>query len=175
MHFTPLSGLTGLDYLIVFGALVLMLVIGICSAKVAGQSLDHYFLGGRRLPWYVLGVSGMSGWFDLTGTMIITSFLFMMGPLGLYIEFRGGAVLALAFMLAFANKWGRRSGCMTYAEWNTFRFGTGASAELVRIVTAAIGILLTIGVLGYLVRGSTLFMGLMFPVDPWWRDFMGWC
>ena len=168
MHFTPLSGLTGLDYLIVFGALVLMLVIGICSAKVAGQSLDHYFLGGRRLPWYVLGVSGMSGWFDLTGTMIITSFLFMMGPLGLYIEFRGGAVLALAFMLAFANKWGRRSGCMTYAEWNTFRFGTGASAELVRIVTAAIGILLTIGVLGYLVRGSTLFMGLMFPVDPIW-------
>ena len=89
-----------------------------------------------------------------------------MGPLGLYIEFRGGAVLILAFMLAFTNKWGRRSGCMTPAEWNTYRFGTGASAEVIRFVTAAMGIVLSIGGLSFLVRGATLFMGLMFPVNP---------
>lgn len=161
-----MAGLADIDYYIIFAAFAMMLAIGFGAARLASKSLEHYFLGGRNLPWYMLGVSGMSGWFDMTGTMIITSFLYIMGPLGLYVEFRGGAGLALAFMLAFANKWGRRSGCMTYAEWNTYRFGTGTSAELIRVVSAVIGILLTIGVLGYLVRGATLFMGLIFPVDP---------
>ena len=158
--------LSGLDYGIIVGALVIMLVIGVAASRLAGRSLEHYFLGGRNLPWYMLGVSGMSSWSDVTGTMIITSFLYLMGPLGLYIEFRGGAVLVLAFMLAFANKWTRRSGCMTPAEWNTYRFGTGLSAEVIRFVTALFGVVTTIGSLAFLVRGATLFMGLIFPLDP---------
>ena len=108
----------------------------------------------------------MSAWFDLTGTMIITSFLYLLGPRGLFIEFRGGAVLVLAFMLAYTAKWHRRSGCMTPAEWTTYRFGTGFSGELLRFISAIMGIVITIGLLAYLVRGATLFMGMIFPVDP---------
>ena len=160
-----MPSLTNLDYGIIVGALVLMLIIGFGTARLASRSLEHYFMGGRNLPWYLLGVSGMSAWFDMTGTMIITSFIYVIGPLGLYIRGAGG-LIALAFMLAYANKWGRRSGCMTYAEWNTYRFGTGASAEMIRLITASVGILMTIGALAYLVRGATLFMGLVFPVDP---------
>jgi len=37
----------------------------------------------------------MSFWFDMTGTMIITSFLYLLGPRGFYIEFRVGAGLVL--------------------------------------------------------------------------------
>jgi Na+/proline symporter len=161
-----MTALSGLDYEIVAAILAVTLILGVCASRLAGRSLEHYFLGGRNLPWYVLGVSGMSNLFDLTGTMIITSFLYIMGPLGLYVEFRGGVVLVLAFMLAFTNKWGRRSGCMTPAEWNTYRFGIGASAGVVRFFTAAMGILITIGGLSFMVRGATLFMGLMFPVNP---------
>jgi solute:Na+ symporter, SSS family len=108
----------------------------------------------------------MSAWFDLTGTMIITSFLYLLGPRGLYIEFRGGAVLVLAFLLAYTAKWHRRSGCMTSAEWNTYRFGAGFSGELVRFLSALSGIIMTIGLLGYFVRGATLFMAMVFPVNP---------
>jgi len=158
--------LSRLDYEIIASLLVVMLAIGVAASRLAGKSLENYYLGGRNLPWYVLGVTGMSAWFDLTGTMIITSFLYIMGPLGLYIEFRGGAVLILAFMFAFSNKWGRRSGCMTLAEWNTYRFGTDASAESIRFITAISCIILIVGGLAYLVRGATLFMALVFPVNP---------
>ncbi|HEY8966207.1 MAG TPA: hypothetical protein VIM58_07180 [Candidatus Methylacidiphilales bacterium] len=155
-----------LDYGIIVLFFAVILCVGLAMSRKAGKSLEGYFLGGRNLPWYFLGISGMSAWFDLTGTMIITSFLFMLGPLGLYIEFRGGAVLVLAFLLAYAGKWHRRSGCMTPAEWNTYRFGTGFSAELLRLATALVGIVTTVGMLAYLVRGATLFMGTVFPVDP---------
>jgi len=155
-----------IDYGIVTGFVALVLFAGLYMARRAAKNLESYFLGGRKLPWYFLGISGMSGWFDLTGTMIITSFLFMMGPMGFYVEFRGGAVLVLAFMLAYTGKWHRRSGCMTMAEWATYRFGTGVSGEILRGISAVMGIVSTIFMLGYLVRGATLFFGMIFPVDP---------
>ena len=155
-----------LDYSIIVVFFVVILAVGLAMSRSAGKSLESYFLGGRNIPWYFLGISGMSAWFDLTGTMIITSFLFLLGPMGLYIEFRGGAVLVLAFLLAYTGKWHRRSGCMTGAEWNAYRFGTGFSAELLRLATAVVGIVTTIGMLAYMIRGATLFMGVVFPVDP---------
>ena len=73
------------------------------------------FLHGIGGAGALLGMAGMASWFDLTGTMIITSFLYMLGPKGLFIEFRGGAVLILAFLICYTGKWNRRSGCMTGA------------------------------------------------------------
>src|SRR5580698_1240928 len=108
-----MHSLSVLDYSIIIGYLLLSLVIGFIMTRKASSSLDQYFLGGRSLPWYLLGVAGMANVFDLTGTMIITSFLYMLGPRGLFVEFRGGAVLVLAFMLAYTGKWHRRSGCIT--------------------------------------------------------------
>jgi Na+/proline symporter len=142
------------------------LVVGLKMSAKARTSLTQYFLGGRKQPWYLLGIAGMAGWFDLTGTMIITSFLYMLGPRGLFIEFRGGAVLVLAFMIAYTGKWHRRSGCMTAAEWMTFRFGEDQAAQWMRVLTALMGIALTIGMLGYLVRGATLFAGMFVPYPP---------
>lgn len=158
--------LSTLDYSIIAGYLTLSLVMGALMVRKASAGLDHYFLGGRSLPWYLLGVAGMANWFDLTGTMIITSFLYMLGPRGLYIEFRGGAVLILAFMLAFTGKWHRRSGCMTGAEWMIYRFGPGKSAEAVRILSAAANLVITVAMLAYLIRGASLFMGVFFPWPP---------
>jgi solute:Na+ symporter, SSS family len=161
-----MTTLSTFDYGIIAGFLVIILFVGLIMSRQASKNLEHYFLGGRNIPWYLLGITGMSTWFDLTGTMIITSFLYMMGPLGLYVEFRGGAVLALAFMLAYAAKWTRRSGCMTAAEFASYRYGTGFSGELLRLVSAWMGIITTIGMLAFLVRGATLFMAMVFPVDP---------
>ncbi|MDD2764850.1 MAG: hypothetical protein PHE83_12845 [Opitutaceae bacterium] len=161
-----MHSLAPLDYAIIIGYLGLSLIMGVLMTRKASSGLDHYFLGGRTLPWYLLGVAGMANWFDLTGTMIITSFLYMLGPRGLYIEFRGGAVLILAFMLAYTGKWHRRSGCMTGAEWMTYRFGEGKAAEGVRLLSAAVNILITIMGLAYLIRGASLFLGMFFPWPP---------
>ena len=161
-----MPALSPADIAIVGVYLVATLLFGFWMRKRATQSLEHYFLGGRRLPWPLLGVSGMANWFDLTGTMIITSFLFMLGPRGLFIEFRGGAVLVLAFMLLWTGKWYRRSKCMTGPEWYVFRFGRGRGAETLRVVSALFGIVFTIGMLAYLVRGTSLFLGVFLPLSP---------
>lgn len=155
-----------LDYAIIAGYLALSMVLGLLMSRRASSSLDHYFLGGRSVPWYLLGVMGMANWFDLTGTMIITSFLYMLGPRGLFIEFRGGAVLILAFLLVFTGKWHRRSGCMTAAEWGIFRFGDNPVSQGMRLLSACMNVLSSVMILAYLVRGASLFLGMFFPFPP---------
>ena len=67
---------------------------------------------------------------DIAGTMLIISLLYMMGPRGLFVEFRGGVSLALLCQMIWTGKWHRRSGCMTVAEWMTFRFGQVPGRQL---------------------------------------------
>ncbi len=155
-----------IDYAIIIVYLIATTIIGLILTRRASKSLDHYFLGNRQMPWWLLGIAGMSNWFDLTGTMVITSFLYMLGPRGIYIEFRGGACLCLPFMLAYAGKWHRRSGCMTGLEWMLYRYGRTRAVESVRLVSAVIRILTTVFMLAYLVRGASLFLGIMVPYSP---------
>lgn len=155
-----------IDYIIIVGYLGLSLALGLIMSRRASSSLDHYYLGGRKMPWYLLGVVGMTTWFDLTGTMIITSFLYMLGPRGLFIEFRGGAVLILAFMLVYTGKWHRRSGCMTGAEWGIYRFGDNPVAQSMRALGAVMTVITITMIFAYLVRGATLFLGMFFPFPP---------
>lgn len=158
--------LSPLDLGIAATYLAIIIGLGLYFGRKATTNLDHYFLGGRSLPWYLLGSVGMANWFDLTGTVLITSFLFMLGPRGLFIEFRGGAVLVLAFMLVFTGKWHRRSGCTTAAEWSVFRFGSGPEAEFFRMLGAVVGILSTVMTVGLMVRGVSLFLGAFLPWPP---------
>ena len=151
----------------IVGYFLILLAIGVILKKRAAKSLDNYFLGGRRLPWWALGVTGMAAWLDMAGTMIITSFLFMLGPRGLFIEFRGGAGLVLIFCMLWLGKWHRRSGCMTQAEWMKFRFGQDVGAHIARVVSAISYIIFFLGILAYAFIGAGLFLATFFPYPPW--------
>lgn len=163
-----MHSLAPIDYVIIVAYLGLSIVMGLIMSRRASSSIDHYFLGGRTVPWYLLGVMGMANWFDLTGTMLITSFLYMLGPRGLFIEFRGGAVLILAFMIVYTGKWHRRSGCMTGAEWGIYRFGDNKVAQSMRVFGAIMTNITAVMMLAYLVRGASLFLGTFFPFPPFY-------
>ncbi|UCD30758.1 MAG: sodium:solute symporter [Planctomycetota bacterium] len=140
--------------------------MGFYLKRRASASLEDYFLGGKKLPWWALGITGTAQWLDITGTMIIVSFLYMLGPRGLFIEFRGGAVLVLTFLMVYIGKWHRRSNCMTGAEWNIYRFGSTAGGQATRIIAALLVTLTTIGMLAYMVKGVGLFLSMFLDYTP---------
>ena len=49
--------LSMLDAWIIFGFLASVIVVGSWTAKRAGQSTEAFFLSGRNMPWWLLGVS----------------------------------------------------------------------------------------------------------------------
>jgi Na+/proline symporter len=144
----------------------ILLSFGFILRKLAAGSLEDYFLGGKRLPWWMLGIAGMGQFLDITGTVLITSFLFMLGPRGLYIEFRGGACLALAVMLLWIGKWHRRSNCMTGAQWQIYRFGSGPDGQWARVLAAVSFMFLVIGGFAYMVEGVGSFLSTFLPYPP---------
>lgn len=155
-----------IDYVFMGLYALVLVVLGIYLKRRASESLEDYIMGGKKVPWWAMGISGMAQFLDLTGTALIVSFLFMLGPQGLFIEFRGGAVLILVFMMLWIGKWQRRSGCLTGAEWNIFRFGDcwgGRFAQLMSVVAICIT---TIGMLAYLTKGVGLFLSTFLPFSP---------
>jgi len=161
-----LRHLNTFDYAVILAYLGVLVIMGFYLRRLASASLEDYFLGGKRLPWWLLGVSGMGNFIDMTGTMIIVSFLYLLGPRGLYVEFRGGAVLVLIFMLCWTGKWHRRSNCMTGAEWNVYRFGQGRDAQAARLMSAVATIVFVAGMLAYLITGAGLFLSMFLPFSP---------
>lgn len=154
------------DY-VFMGLYVLVLIfLGFYLKRLASRSLDNYITGGKNIPWWAMGVSGMASFLDLAGTAVIVSFLFLLGPQGLFVEFRGGAVLVLPFMMLWTGKWHRRSGCLTGAQWNIYRFGDcwgGRASQFMGVVAT---VLTTIGMLAYLIIGAGIFLSTFLPFPP---------
>lgn len=160
------SYFSSLDYLLMVVYLAVLVGLGLHFKSKASTSLESYILGGRTIPWWIMGVSGMANMLDLSGTALIISFIYLLGPRGLFIEFRGGACLILVFLMLWTGKWHRRSGCLTAAEWSIFRFGDnmgGRFAEAASVVAAVIG---SVGMLAYLIIGLGSFMSMFMPFPP---------
>lgn len=163
-----MESLGSLDYTLLAAYFIGLVVMGIVLHRMASTSMDSYFLAGKRLPWWMLGFSGMGYSLDIAGTMLTISLLWLLGPRGLYIEFRGAVSLALLCQMIWTGKWHRRSGCMTVAEWMTFRFGNRAAGHVARIATACCFIVFTIAMLTYMAKGVGLFLALFFPFTPFY-------
>lgn len=158
--------LNSFDYAIIVVYACVLIGMTVYLKKFASASLENYLVGGRSLPWWMLGASGMASYLDVAGTMVIVSFLYMLGPRGLFIEFRGGAVLVLVLMMLWTGKWHRRSGCLTGAEWMIYRFGDGPGGRFAQLAKAIASIIWVVGMLAYLIKAIGLFMSMLLPFSP---------
>ena len=64
------------DLIIVIIYLLAIVIVGLLMQKKASKGINSFFLGNRKLPWWVLGASGMASNTDIAGTMINTAFIY---------------------------------------------------------------------------------------------------
>ena len=146
--------LQAIDIAIIMAYLVTMLFIGWLLRKKARQNKKSYLLGGKKLPWYLLGLSDASDMFDISGTMWMVALCFVYGMKSIWIPWLW-PVFNQVFNMMFLSKWLRRSNADTGAEWLATRFGlngTGVRGSHNIVVVFAL-----IGCLGFLAYG---FIGL---------------
>jgi len=154
--------LTTLDLLIILAYGLITVGIGIWISKHAASSIRHYFLGGNRIPWYMLSLSNASGMFDISGTMWMVYLLFVYGLKSIWIPWLW-PVFNQIFLMVYLSIWLRRSGVMTGAEWITFRFGTGRGAQLAHLIVVLFAIFNVIGFLAYGFIGIGKFAATFLP------------
>ncbi len=154
--------LTALDLSIIAAYVLLTIGIGFWISKRASRSIEHYFLGGNTIPWYLLGLSNASGMFDISGTMWMVSLLFVYGLKSVWIPWLW-PVFNQIFLMVYLSVWLRRSGVMTGAEWITFRFGEGRGARLSHLIVVLFALINVIGFLAYGFIGVGKFAATFLP------------
>lgn len=154
-----------IDNFIILLYLAAVMALNFYLERKASTDLESYFLGGRNLPWWMLGVSGMAANTDLAGTMVISALIYALGAKGIFIEIRGGVVLIMAFLMVFMGKWNRRAQVMTMAEWMQFRFGDGKQGKTARIISAIATIFFSIGTMSYFSVAGGKFLGQFLGMD----------
>lgn len=152
-----------IDLAILFAYLVTMVVIGWVLRKKAGKSKENYLMGGKSLPWYMLGLSDASDMFDISGTMWMVSLCFVYGMKSIWIPWLW-PVFNQVFLMVYLSRWLRRSNATTGAEWLAGRFGkTGAGVKASHNIVVAFALLSCLGFMAYGFVGLGKFMQIFIP------------
>jgi len=137
-------------------------VIGVVLKKRAQRSKEDYLLGGKSIPWYMLGLSNASGMFDISGTIWLVTLMFVYGLKSAWIPWLW-PVFNQVFLMVYLSKWLRRSNVTTGAEWIGTRFGFERGAKLSHIIVVIFAIILCLGYLAYGFIGLGKFVEIFIP------------
>lgn len=155
--------LTLLDVSIIVLYLATMVIIGWVLRKKARQNKESYLMGGKKLPWYMLGMSDASDMFDISGTMWMVALCFVYGMKSIWIPWLW-PVFNQVFLMMFLSKWLRRSNATTGAEWLASRFGkSGPGIKGSHTVVVAFALLSCLGFLAYGFIGLGKFIEIFVP------------
>ncbi len=153
-----------IDFMIMGLYLVITIMIGFWVSRRAGRDMDSYFLGGKTMPWWLLGIANASSMFDITGTMWLVYILFVYGMKGVWLPWLW-PTFNQVFLMIYLAVWIRRSNVLTGAEWITTRFGAGKGGELSRISVVIFALVSVVGFLGYAFQGVGKFAAVFLPWD----------
>lgn len=143
---------------------VAMIGVGVYVTRRASKNLDSYFLGGKSMPWWLLGVSNASAMWDITGTMWFVYILFAYGMKAVFLPWLW-PIFNQVFDAVYLSRWTRRSNVRTGAEWITTRFGSGRGGELSRAVIVLFALVSVVGFISYAFQGIGKFCKVFMPWD----------
>ena len=141
-----------LDLLIIVLYFLAMLVVGWWVARRASRDSESYFLAGKSLPWWVIGIAHGSSGIDISGTMWFTAMLFIYGAKGLFLLWIW-PLFNVIFRMVYLGTWVRRSNVLTGAEWMRTRFGRGRGAELAYLSVVVYALVSVVGFLTMAFQG----------------------
>lgn len=154
-----------IDIAIIVMYLVTMIFLGWFLRIKARANKESYLLGGKRLPWYLLGLSDASDMFDISGTMWMVALCFVYGMKSIWIPWLW-PVFNQVFNMMFLSKWLRRSNANTGAEWLGTRFGlSGKGVKGSHTIIVAFALIGCLGFMAYGFIGLGKFIEIFVPWD----------
>ena len=151
-----------LDIAIIVVYLLSTVLVGYWVSHYASRDMTAYFLGGNKLPWYVLGLSNASGMFDISGTMLLVYWMFVYGLKSVWIPWLW-PTFNQVFLMVYLSAWLRRSRVMTGAEWIKTRFGSTRGAQLSHMIVVIYAFISIIGFFSYGFKGIGKFAATFLP------------
>lgn len=153
-----------LDFAVIVFYLIIVSSVGIILRNKASNSKNEYMLGGKTLPFWMLGISNASGMFDISGTIWMVSIMFVYGLKSIWLVWLW-PVFNQVFLFSYLAVWLRRSNASTGAEWMITRFGKGKDAMRSHKIIIAFALLSCFGFMAYGFIGLGKFIEIFIPFE----------
>lgn len=157
--------LLGIDWAIIISFFSVSLFIGIWVSKRAGSSSNEFFLSGRNMPWWLLGVSMVATTFSTDTPNLVTDIVRNNGVSGNWVWW-AFLITGLLTVFVYAKLW-RKSNVKTDIEFYEFRYG-GKPAEFLRKFRALyLGVLFNVITMSSVTLAAIKIGGIMLGLEPW--------
>jgi SSS family solute:Na+ symporter len=153
------------DYLIIIVFFTITLSIGLYVSKKSGTDSNEFFLSGRTMPWWLLGVSMVATTFSTDTPNLVTDIVRTNGVSGNWIWW-AFLLTGLLTVFVYAKLW-RKSNVKTDIEFYEFRYG-GAPARFLRKFRAIyLGVIFNVITMSSVTLAAIKIGGIMLGLEPW--------
>ncbi|CAN5302277.1 Na+:solute symporter [soil metagenome] len=120
--------LSTFDWVIIFVFFLISLAIGIYAMRSAGKSAAEFFLSGRNMPWWLLGISMVATTFSADTPNLVTDIVRQNGVAGNW-AWWAFLLTGMLTVFVYAKLW-RRSRVLTDLEFYELRYSGKMAAFL---------------------------------------------
>ncbi len=156
--------LAPLDWTIVLAYLAIVLAIGAAVSRRAGKDTSQYFLSGRNLPWWLLGVSMVATTFSTDTPNLVTDIVRQNGVAGNWVWW-AFLLTGMLTVFIYAKLW-RRAGVLTDLEFYEIRYGGRPAAFLRGFRALYLGVFFNVMIMATVTLAAIKIAGVLLGIPP---------
>jgi Na+/proline symporter len=156
--------LTSLDWIFIIGFFLIALGIGAVCARQAGRSSSDFFLSGRNMPWWLLGVSMVATTFSTDTPNLVTDIVRKNGVAGNWVWW-SFLLTGMLTVFIYSKLW-RRSEVLTDIEFYEIRYSGKTAAFLRGFRAIYLGVFFNIMIMAAVSLAAIKIGGVMLGLSP---------
>ncbi|MCG8330594.1 MAG: Na+:solute symporter [Chitinophagales bacterium] len=153
-----------LDWSFIIAFFIISLLIGIMVARKSGKSSSEFFLSGRNMPWWLLGVSMVATTFSADTPNLVTDLVRKDGVAGNWVWW-AFLITGMLTVFVYAKLW-RRSGVLTDLEFYELRYSGKEAAFLRGFRAIYLGVVFNILIMATVCLAAIKIAGTLLGISP---------
>lgn len=154
-----------IDLIIIAVFFVIVIGIGFVASKTAGKDTAEYFLSGRKMPWWLLGVSMVACTFSADTPNLVTDIVRNNGVAGNWVWW-AFLFTGMLTVFVYAKLW-RRSEVMTDLEIYEIRYSGKMASFLRGFRSIYLGLFFNVMIMGTVSLAAIKIGAVMFGMDKY--------
>lgn len=157
--------LSTLDWILIFSFFAIFLLIGIIVSKKSGENTQEFFLSGKNMPWWLLGISMVATTFSADTPNLVTDIVRQNGISGNWVWW-AFLLTGMLTVFVYAKLW-RRSEVLTDLEFYELRYSGKEAAFLRGFRALYLGVFFNVMIMAAVCLAAIKIGGILFNLEPW--------
>ena len=157
--------LSTFDYILIISFFAITLGIGIWVSKKSGKNSNEFFLSGRSMPWWLLGLSMVATTFSTDTPNLVTDIVRTNGVSGNWVWW-AFLITGMLTVFVYAKLW-RKSNVKTDLEFYELRYGGKPASFLRKFRAVYLGVIFNVITMSAVTLAAIKIGAIMLGLEPW--------